>query len=290
MATNPFLQLYPGDYLAKTLHLTTIEHGAYLLLIMAAWGRKDCGLPDDDQFLARTVGLSTRKWKAIRPTIIEFWEVKDGYLYNVRLLKDRKALQKRSQTFSESGAKGAAVKKAKSLKSNNAGGGPASISDKPGSSILEPELYREVSSASGDAVLLTKRKRKLKGKALERFNEFWKIFAHKYGKREAADAWLDIGTIDDELFGLIMAGAEREAAARSGLIASGRSPKWAQGWINGKRWEDDSQKSRGADRLKWTAADWLKAYPPESSFAVDYVKRHFSAGEIPKEIRKKYGL
>lgn len=115
MSETPFLKLFPGDYHAKTRHLTTLEHGAYLLLLMAAWGRKDCGLPNDDRFLARTVGLSTRKWKAIKDPVMEFWELEDGYFFNQRLLNDRRKVKKTSLKNSLSGAKGAAVTNAKLL-------------------------------------------------------------------------------------------------------------------------------------------------------------------------------
>ena len=141
MAETPFFQFYPGDYLAKTQHLTTVEHGAYLLLIMAAWGRKDCALPDDDQFLARTVGLSTRKWGAIKDHVMEFWELDDGYFFNQRLLNDRQKVKKTSLKNSESGAKGAAVTNAKSLKSKRASEKSAGFSERRKASILEPELY-----------------------------------------------------------------------------------------------------------------------------------------------------
>lgn len=89
-----------------------------------------------------------------------------------------------------------------------------------------------------DPFYLTKKKRQLKGKRLETFNRFWAAFAYPKGKAEAADAWLDIPTLTETLVEEIVKAAEAEAANRAAAIADGRTPKWAQGWITGRRWED----------------------------------------------------
>lgn len=71
-----------GDaYLADTTHLTTEEHGAYFLLLLAAWRQDDCSLPMDDRKLARITGLSAKKWKSVRDTVLEFWTIEDGRIY-----------------------------------------------------------------------------------------------------------------------------------------------------------------------------------------------------------------
>ena len=101
------------------------------------------------------------------------------------------------------------------------------------------------SISHGDAVTeqvepfyLTKKKRQLKGKRLETFNRFWAAFAYPKGKAEAADAWIDIPTLTDSLVDEIVSAASAEAAVRAAVIADGRTPKFAQGWLSGRRWED----------------------------------------------------
>ena len=95
----------------------------------------------------------------------------------------------------------------------------------------------------------TKRGRSLKGELLDSFNAFWAAFNYKKGKAEAADAWIEVYT--HEVAPLIIEGAIREAAARSTLISQGRSPKWAQGWLSGRRWEDESYQQKQSEEEQW---------------------------------------
>jgi hypothetical protein len=103
---------------------------------------------------------------------------------------------------------------------------------------------KEELSASADAVgksgfYLTKKGRKLSGTQLEAFNRFWSSFSLPKGKAEAADAWMDIPGLTESLAETICTAATREASERPKLIALGKNPKWAQGWLTGKRWEDE---------------------------------------------------
>ncbi len=98
MAEFPALPLWTDAYLADTRHLTTQEHGAYLLLLMEAWRRKDCALPDDDALWARLAGLDMRGWKRIKNTIRAFWTLRDdGYLEQKRLVTERQYVSRRSE-------------------------------------------------------------------------------------------------------------------------------------------------------------------------------------------------
>jgi uncharacterized protein YdaU (DUF1376 family) len=77
MAAIPFMPLYVSDYLADAAHLSTLEHGAYLLLIMTYWQRAE-PLPDNDRKLARIARLSDAEWAEMREDIAEFFTVEDG--------------------------------------------------------------------------------------------------------------------------------------------------------------------------------------------------------------------
>lgn len=100
MAQFPALTLWTDAYLSDTRHLSTLEHGAYLLLLMEAWRRPNCDLPDDDRFLARLAGVGADEWAGIKPVVMEFW-TRDGRSKTwkqKRLTKERDAAKKRSKS------------------------------------------------------------------------------------------------------------------------------------------------------------------------------------------------
>lgn len=72
------MPLYVGDYLADTRRLSTLEHGAYLLLIMDYW--QNGSIPTDDAALARIAGMSGKEWgiakKSISPLFQDGWHHK----------------------------------------------------------------------------------------------------------------------------------------------------------------------------------------------------------------------
>jgi len=108
------------------------------------------------------------------------------------------------------------------------------------SKVKEPPRTedQQTHGAPKSKAYLTKRKRKLTGWKLETFEQFWRTFGYKKGRAEAADAWLDVPNLSRELAARIIKAAAKEAKARSALLAKGRSPKWGQGWLSARRWED----------------------------------------------------
>lgn len=86
MALYPALPLFTDAYLADTRHLTTEEHGAYLLLLMFAWRSAGCKLEDNDKTLARIAGLSPTKWRRLKPVVAQFFTVEDGAWRQKKLL------------------------------------------------------------------------------------------------------------------------------------------------------------------------------------------------------------
>lgn len=103
--TDHWMPLYIGDYLADTGHLTTTQHGAYLLLLMHYWRKRE--LPEDDKQLAAIAKLSLRIWLDIKETIQAFFH--DGWKHS----RIESELARRSEVSSKraaAGAKGGASK------------------------------------------------------------------------------------------------------------------------------------------------------------------------------------
>lgn len=82
---DSFMPFYIGDYMRDTLRLSTLHHGAYLLLLCAYWA--DGGpLGDDDESLAAITRLSMADWKRARAVLgkLPFFDVRDGRWHQKR--------------------------------------------------------------------------------------------------------------------------------------------------------------------------------------------------------------
>lgn len=106
MAEFPALPFYTDAYLADTRHLTTEEHGAYLLLLLCAWRTRGCALKDDDRFLARTVGVSPQRWRKLKPALMEFFDVSGGLWRQKKLTDVYRNVEDRVARNRANGAKG----------------------------------------------------------------------------------------------------------------------------------------------------------------------------------------
>jgi uncharacterized protein YdaU (DUF1376 family) len=110
MAEFPAMPLWTDAYLADTSHLTTTEHGAYLLLLMVAWRTHDKRLPDDDKKLAKYARVTPGQWARLKPVLQEFFKVKDGHWTQGRLTDEAEAVRQHRERQSKAG-KASALKR-----------------------------------------------------------------------------------------------------------------------------------------------------------------------------------
>lgn len=150
---DTWMPFYVTDYLGDTMHLTTVQHGAYLLLLLACW-KSGGELADDDATLATITRLSAADWRKHGPTLRAFFKSDGERLLHVRVLAELEKAQKLSDARSESGKKGGRPPKAKQEETNRFPDGLANAkqtetpSPSPSSLRSETEDYGAKAPAS----------------------------------------------------------------------------------------------------------------------------------------------
>ena len=83
--------LYVDDWLSSTAIdlMTAAEERGYLRLLLHCWKAEDCGIPDDDDVLARLAKLGRTKNVHSLATLRAQFTARDGRLFNERLLRER---------------------------------------------------------------------------------------------------------------------------------------------------------------------------------------------------------
>lgn len=82
--SHAFMMFYPGDYLRDTGHLSTEEHGAYLLLLCHAWTQNGV-LPVDDELLRRITRMAPKAWAKARAIVMAFFTLQDDGYHQKRM-------------------------------------------------------------------------------------------------------------------------------------------------------------------------------------------------------------
>jgi uncharacterized protein YdaU (DUF1376 family) len=98
---RPWMPFYVNDYLGDTEHLSTLQHGAYCLLLFSYWRRG--GLPSDDQQLANITKMPLDEWLIHRSVLKAFFY--DGWKHQ-RVETELKRTMARITKAREHGQKG----------------------------------------------------------------------------------------------------------------------------------------------------------------------------------------
>ncbi len=222
------MPLYIGDYLGDTMHLSTLEHGAYLLLLMAYWKNRG---PLDEKTIPLICRMSLSDFAAIRSAIEPFFQITGNSWRNRRadaeiekwaLFKDEKEFgaaitnfKKRGIPIPERFAERYAERYGQPTLSDTPPPSPLSTEEKE---IREDSHFEEFKKIA----------RSYPGRVNGAENEF-KNFKAKYPKE-----WKSI-------LPKLGPGIEREKEwrARAAEIPGHFLPGWAhlQTWINQGRWD-----------------------------------------------------
>lgn len=207
MSQAPSMPMFWDAYIADTTHLTTEEHGAYLLLLGAMW-RRNGWVPDDDKDNARILGLTVAKWRKTKARLSTFLTFENGEISQKNLLKIWKNTQEKIEKNRENGSKGGRLK---SKENNDVAKANGSVSDNPNETIPEPEPEPEVKE---EAKASSKKKRKTSIPDDAAISDRMLEIAHELGvSAEQARAQFDL--------------------FKGGAIANGRTyADWDAAWRN----------------------------------------------------------
>lgn len=217
--STPFMPFYVSDFEADTGHLTLEEDGAYNRLLRLCWRTTGCSVPNDSKWIARRMKVDVATFENIvLPIIDEFFTIKNGRVFQVRQLAEFNKTQAKVKAARENGKKGGRPAK---RKKNNNKTEPTGLNQlNPEKSYLEPEPIDTSVS--------------IKDMSDFGFDEFWKSFGDKRGRKDAYSVWIknNLSKKSDA----IIAAARRYSQQR---VHDKTKCKMPQGWLSGERWKDD---------------------------------------------------
>lgn len=105
-----WMPFYIADYLRDTMHLSRDEHGAYFLLLIAAWVQSG-SLQNDPKFLAAITKSTPKEWRRLAPSVLPFFRIEGDKLVHSRVRDEWNRAQSISETRRNSGLLGGRPKK-----------------------------------------------------------------------------------------------------------------------------------------------------------------------------------
>lgn len=142
MKVDVFMKFYIGDYLRDTMHLKTVEHGAYLLLIFHYW-INEAALPDDDEYLAVVAKLTQTEWQSVRKRIAKFFQIGTGTWSHKRIelqLADAKRTQCARKAAGQAGNDAKRKQRERKGNANGDANGDALRSQSESESLTKTEI------------------------------------------------------------------------------------------------------------------------------------------------------
>jgi len=95
MAAIPYMPMFWSDYLADTAYLTTLEHGAYILLIANYW-QTGKPLPYNDVYLARICKVSVDKFSKMKSVLKNYFQCQNSSLVHPRIEQELEKVREKS--------------------------------------------------------------------------------------------------------------------------------------------------------------------------------------------------
>ena len=180
------MPVFTDALLGDTLHLSAEEFGAYCLLLFATWRNNGSAIGDDDRKLARICRVTIRRWHdKLRPVLIPFFCVDDGFWHQKRLEKEWAFVAERARISRSNGAQGGRPTTLNTKETNNPGGSSQDTrKQSTHTHTLESKEERDIGAKAPHP------KRTVRGSAEpEGFAEWYEGWPHKVGKQAALRAF-----------------------------------------------------------------------------------------------------
>lgn len=234
MSAKPdiWMPLYIGDYLRDTTRLTTVQHGAYFLLIMDYW--TNGSLPDNDQILASITKCSDDQWQRIKPAIASKFQIEDGYWKHSRIEKELTEARQNKQKRIERSQK---ANLAKSLKDTNKDAYKDTV-----------EVTPSPSPSPSESSSTKKKKKIIADKPDDVVEEVWEAFlVHRKSKRApVTDVVIDQISSEARKAGISLDSAMRLMCARGW---TGFEADWLNKSQPANAWVEQKERANAAFRV-----------------------------------------
>lgn len=219
MAQFPALPLWSDAFIADTTHLSAEETGGYIMLLMCAWRRPDCDLPDDDVLLQRWSRIDARRWPKVRDRIMSFWTLNNGRWTQKRLVKEHEYVSHR-----------------RSIKSDNAKSKWLKNKETADATALRNGCETDAPTPTPIPNNIPPTPRKRGSDDDPGFERFWSAYPKREGRADALKAWK--AAIKKATPDTIIAAATRYAEQCTAKHTEAGFIKLAGGWLRSERWAD----------------------------------------------------
>jgi len=238
-----YFNFYPSDWLSGTRGLTAAETGIYITLIAMMYER-EAPLDFDAKRLSRLCGATVAAFEKALDGLVSEGKIinSDVGLWNTRVQKEvEKRSEKRKQAARNISARWEKSKQKQVEADTGVIRTPygSDTSQSQSQSQIEEE-ERNAPDGARVVGLFTADETPARDERSEQFERFWKAYPEKKAKPAARKAFakqIKDGANPEE----IITGAERYAA-RLHNVQPGQfvpHPKYPQGWLNERRWEDE---------------------------------------------------
>lgn len=239
MAETPAMPFWTDAYLGDTTHLTCLEHGAYMLLLITMW-RAGGSLPNDDKRLARFARLTPAQWARIKPTLMDFFQQENDSITQGRLNDELNFVRRQRKRQSNNA-------RAKYRKYNGAPTATGQPNSASGSAPTPtPNKDSPLSSPQGDKDQV--RRKKTDGKPAhysEEFEAFMAAYPRRVGKGEAWEVWQRLPP--KVRADIVVIGAPAYARLVHSENRQQKHIKTPAAWLNQRGFDDF---------IEWETGDW----------------------------------